>query len=78
MNNILIENKNEIDVESLILMGGSSKTKKEGFIGKWGSGWKYAIATLLRNNVNFKVFSGIKEVKIETQTINFRDITLDL
>ena len=77
MSYILIENKGEINAEALILMGGSSKTQKEGFIGKWGSGNKYSIATLLRNNINFKIFSGDREIKIETEKVDFRGISLE-
>ena len=77
MSYILIENKGEIDAEALILMGGSSKTQKQGFIGKWGSGWKYSIATLLRNNIDFKIFSGDRQIKIETQKVDFRGISLE-
>src|SRR5690606_33754203 len=36
-------------------------------IGQWGSGLKYSIAYLLKNNIMFKVFIGTKEVKITTE-----------
>ena len=70
---LLIENKGEIDVNGLILMGGSTKRDSQTSIGFFGSGNKYAIATLLNKNINFKIFSGENEIKITTKDVNFRD-----
>jgi len=73
MKYLLIENKGEIDVNGLILMGGSTKRDSSKSIGFFGSGNKYAIATLLNKNIEFKIFSGETEIKITTKDVNFRD-----
>lgn len=77
MNYLLIENKGEIDVNALILMGGSTKRGSEGAIGFFGSGNKYAIALLLKNKIDFKIFSGNKKIEVTTRTVNFRDKSFD-
>jgi hypothetical protein len=64
MKYLLIENKGEIDVNGLILMGGSTKRDSQTSIGFFGSGNKYAIATLINKGINFKIFSGENEIKI--------------
>jgi hypothetical protein len=42
-------------------------------IGYFGSGLKYAIASLLRNNIHFRIFSGKKELVLTTKQADFRD-----
>lgn len=74
---LLIENKGEIDINSLILMGGSTKRNDPKAIGRFGSGNKYAIATLLKNGIDFKIFAGEKQVEIRTEKVKFRDVELD-
>lgn len=68
---IKIENKGELDIPGLFLVGASSK-RDEDKIGFFGSGNKYAMATLLRKGIKFKIFSGKKEVKITTKPVIFR------
>lgn len=68
----MIENKGELDVSSLILLGASTKRSDDSKIGFFGSGNKYAIATLIRLGVKFKIFSGEREISITTSDINFR------
>jgi len=75
MRNIMIENKGELDVSSLILLGASTKREDDSKIGFFGSGNKYAIATLIRMGVSFRIFSGNNEVVITTNDINFRGRT---
>lgn len=73
----MIENKGELDVSSLILLGASTKRTDDSKIGFFGSGNKYAIATLIRMGVGFRIFSGDKEIKITTSGINFRGQIFD-
>ena len=73
----MIENKGELDVSSLILLGASTKRTDDSKIGFFGSGNKYAIATLIRMGVGFRIFSGDKEIKITTSGINFRGQTFE-
>ena len=75
MKYIMIENKGELDVSSLILLGASTKRDDDSKIGFFGSGNKYAIATLIRMGVGFKIFSGDNEVVITTNDIDFRGRT---
>ena len=75
MKHIMIENKGELDVSSLILLGASTKREDDSKIGFFGSGNKYAIATLIRMGVGFRIFSGNNEVVITTNDINFRGRT---
>lgn len=64
-------NKGEVPVNAFKLLGASSKRGDDSKIGYFGSGLKYAIAVLLRQGVDFKVYSGLKEVKIGTRTTDF-------
>jgi hypothetical protein len=75
MDYLLIENKGEIDINGLILMGGSTKRDSKTSIGFFGSGNKYAIATLINKGISFRIFSGENEVVITTKEILFRDKT---
>lgn len=61
-----IQNKGEIDINAFRLIGASTKRGDTSKIGHFGSGLKYAIAVLLRNNIEFKIFSGKKEIKVTT------------
>lgn len=70
---IKIKNKGMIQPEALHLMGGTTKTNDSTKIGQFGSGNKYALAYLLRNGYNVKIFSGLEEIKIETKSIDFRN-----
>lgn len=62
---LMVENKGCCDVDALLLMGVSSSrssTDNE-TIGKFGSGFKYGLAALMRNDINPIVFIG--EVCVE-------------
>jgi len=50
-----IQSKGEIETEAFTLIGASSKRNDETKIGYFGSGLKYSIAALLRNNIDFKI-----------------------
>lgn len=68
-----ISNKGTIDVNALTLIGASSKVNDSTKIGQFGSGNKYALAYLLRNKYNLKVFSGHKEIIFSTEKESFRE-----
>jgi len=73
MNYLLIENQGVIDTEALTLIGASTKRDNQSkFIGFYGSGNKYAIPTLIRLGIPFKIFAGEREIVIETEDIEFR------
>lgn len=71
---MIIQNQGEIDVNALLLLGASSKRGDESKIGHFGSGLKYALAVLIRNDIDIKIFSGITPIKIGTRKTKFRGI----
>ena len=73
MKYIKIQNKGELDIRLVALMGGTTKSKDEFKIGQWGSGLKYTMAYLLKNNLDFKIFIGENQVNISTETEVIRD-----
>lgn len=73
-----IQNNGELDIRLLSLMGGTTKSKDEFKIGQWGSGLKYSLAYLLKNNLAFKIFVGDKEIKITTENENIRDEVFEI
>lgn len=75
MKYLKIKSKNEIEVVALSLMGASTKRDDPNSIGSWGSGGKYSISTMLRNNVDFKIFTGITPIEITTKDVTLRNKT---
>lgn len=73
MRYLKIQNKGLLEMQLLFLMGGTTKSKDQFKIGQWGSGLKYSLAYLLKNNLDFKIFIGEKEVKVATVTETIRD-----
>ena len=71
-----IVNDGEIELEALTLLGASTKDG-ETTIGRFGSGNKYAIACLLREGINVRIFSGTREFTVSTQPCTFRDQHFD-
>ena len=68
-----IKSSGEIDIQAFTLIGASTKKGDNSKIGMYGSGNKYSIATLLNQNINFKVFSGEDEIVFTTKNQTFRD-----
>jgi len=77
MKTIKITSSGEIDIRAFSKMGASSKRQDGSKIGMFGSGLKYSLAFLLRNEIPFKVFSGYREVKFTTQEDTFRGATIN-
>lgn len=67
-----IQSSGEIEQEAFTLIGASSKRGDQTKIGYFGSGLKYSIAALLRNNIEFKVFQGEKEIEFKLINKKFR------
>lgn len=68
-----IQNNGVLDIRLVALMGGTTKANDIYKIGQFGTGLKYTLAYLLRNNVKFKIFAGLTEVKIDIQTEKIKD-----
>lgn len=71
MKYLKIKNNGLLDVRLIALMGGTTKASSQFKIGQFGTGLKYTLAYLFRNNIAFRVFVGDKEVKI---TLEHEDI----
>lgn len=82
MKYLKISNQGLLDIRLIALMGSTTKANDQSKIGQFGTGLKYAIAYLVREKNNFKVFIGETEVcfstKIETIADNeFEEIYCD-
>ena len=77
-NYVLFVNEGEIPVNAFKLLGASSKRGDASKIGFYGTGLKYAIALMLRENIGFKVYSGVNEVKIGKRSTKFLDQKIDV
>ena len=75
---IKIKNEGEIDINAFKLLGATSKRGDDTKIGYFGSGLKYAMAVLIRNDIPFNIFSGEKEVKVTTTKRKFRGEEFDV
>ena len=71
---IKIESKGVIDPQAFILIGASTKRQDDTKIGFFGSGLKYSVSYMLRNNINFKVFAEYKEIKFNSENVSFRNV----
>lgn len=75
---VCFENKGEVPINAFKLLGASSKRGDSSKIGYFGTGLKYAIAVMLRQGIDFKVYSGEKEVKIGTRSTKFLEETVQV
>jgi hypothetical protein len=74
MEYIRITSRGEIDERSFSLIGATNKRNVGSKIGMFGSGLKYSLAFLLKNQINFRVFSGYREIKFEAHEEDFRGV----
>lgn len=72
MKYLKIQNDGELDIRLVALMGGTTKASDKYKIGQFGTGLKYTLAFLFRNNLSFKIMVGNKEVKIHTEKEEIR------
>jgi hypothetical protein len=72
MKYLKIQNDGILDIRLVALMGGTTKSKDEYKIGQFGTGLKYTLAFLYRNNLDFKIFCGTEEVKLHTEREEIR------
>lgn len=72
MKYLKIQNAGILDIRLVALMGGTTKSKDSFKIGQFGTGLKYTLAFLYRNNIDFKIFCGTGEVKLHTEKEDIR------
>lgn len=65
MNYLRISNEGQICPEDLTLIGSSTKRDQSNKIGMFGSGWKYALAWMLRNDCKPIIFAGKDRIEID-------------
>lgn len=70
MKYIKIQNNGLLDIRLVSLMGGTTKENQSNKIGHFGTGLKYVLAYMVRNNLSLKIFIGKDEVSIEKQYEN--------
>lgn len=78
MKYLKIQNDGVLDIRLIALMGGTTKANDVFKIGQWGSGLKYTLAYLLKNNIDFKIFAGEDEVLIGTETEVIREEAFEI
>lgn len=72
MKYLKIQNDGELDIRLVALMGGTTKASDKYKIGQFGTGLKYTLAFLYRNNLDFKILVGEEEVKLHTEKEEIR------
>lgn len=78
METLIIKNNGEIETQALVLMGASSKRGDATKIGMFGTGNKYAIATLVREGFHVHIASGNSPViRVVTRKVKFRNKSYD-
>lgn len=75
-------NDGEIESACFQLLGASTKREDDSKIGFFGSGLKYAVAFLVRNDIPFRFYSGLKEIEVTTKEVilrnqSFKQILID-
>jgi len=78
MKYLKIKNDGLLDVRLISLMGGTTKADDKFKIGQFGTGLKYTLSYLLRNNLDFKIFIGGEEQKITIIQDTVRDTTFEI
>jgi hypothetical protein len=66
MKYLKIKNDGLLDLRLISLMGGTTKADDKFKIGQFGTGLKYTLAYMLRNNIDFKIFIDSVEIKLTT------------
>lgn len=78
MKYLKIKNNGVLDIRLVALMGGTTKSNDEFKIGQFGTGLKYTLAYLVRNNIGFRIFTGEQEVEIKVEQEIIKDETFNI
>lgn len=73
MKYLKIKNNGVLDIRLVALMGGTTKSNDEFKIGQFGTGLKYTLAYLIRNNIDFHIFAGKEKIDIQIVSETIRD-----
>lgn len=73
MKYLKIQNNGILDIRLVALMGGTTKANDIFKIGQFGTGLKYTLAFLFRQNLGFKIFLGEQEVKVHIEVEKIRE-----
>lgn len=68
MKYLKIQNKGVLDIRLVALMGGTTKSNDSFKIGQFGTGLKYTLAFLIRNNIDFHIYCGEEKINISVET----------
>lgn len=72
---IIFHNPTELDLEAVRLMGAS--VKKPGSFGRFGTGLKYGIASVLRAGASLRMFIGPREYRFTSRAVEVRGETFE-
>lgn len=70
---VVISSEGPLDIAAITLMGLSTKRDDTSKIGMFGTGLKYSIAKLLRDDIPFRLWNGEREVTITKRAGVFRE-----
>lgn len=75
MSFLMIQNRGEAPVEAFSLLGASSSRGTDK-IGQFGTGTKHSINLLLRERVDFRIYSGSNKIEFGTEATDFKGQTV--
>lgn len=78
MKYLKIQNDGELDIRLVALMGGTTKANDKYKIGQFGTGLKYTLAYLFRNNIDFKIFVGDQQIELSIETEVIKEENFDI
>jgi len=78
MKYLKIQNNGELDIRLVALMGGTTKANDKYKIGQFGTGLKYTLAFLFRENLDFKIFCGENNVDISLEKEDISGTTFEI
>jgi|SRR5579859_3470881 len=78
MKYLQISNDGILDIRLVALMGGTTKENDKFKIGQFGTGLKYTLAFLFRNNLHFRIFAGMDEISITLDEEVIREETFEI
>lgn len=74
---IIFQTDGELQLEALTVLGLSAKPASKSPIGMFGTGLKYAIAVLARENIKTEIFTGGKHWNVVVKPAGFRGATYE-